>query len=67
MTKINTFLTFIFSLVVSSNQAFANPKGQPYEWQIGFQEAASPLMQELINLHDLVFWIITVITLFVFF
>ncbi len=67
MTKINIFLTFIFSLVVLSNQAFANPKGQPYEWQIGFQEAASPLMQELINLHDLVFWIITVITLFVFF
>lgn len=52
------------SLLFFSNNSFA--KGQPTEWQIGFQEAGSPLMQRLIDLHDFVFWIITAITIFVF-
>ena len=54
-----SFISFIGSDVLS--------KGQPSEWQISFQDAASPLMQKLIDLHDFVFWIITFITLFVFF
>ena len=40
--------------------------GQPEDWQLSFQDPASPLMRELINFHDLVFWIITAITVFVF-
>ena len=40
--------------------------GQPQDWQLSFQDPASPLMRELINFHDLVFWIITAITVFVF-
>ena len=40
--------------------------GQPEKWQLSFQQPASPLMEELIGLHDLVFWIITFITVFVF-
>ena len=59
--KFFTFLTFLFT----ANQIFA--KGQPTEWQLGFQEAGSPLMQQLIDFHDFVFWIITAITVFVFF
>jgi heme/copper-type cytochrome/quinol oxidase subunit 2 len=64
------FKSFFLSLVFFSpfllaSQSFA--KGQPSEWQISFQEAASPLMQSLIDLHDFVFWVITVITVFVFF
>ncbi len=55
---ISIFLTFF------STSAFA--KGQPTEWQLGFQEAGSPLMQQLIDFHDFVFWIITAITIFVF-
>ena len=47
-----------------SSKSFS--KGQPSEWQISFQDAASPLMQNLIDLHDFVFWIITFITIFVF-
>ena len=57
------FLTFLISLF-TANQIFA--KGQPTEWQLGFQEAGSPLMQQLIDFHDFVFWIITAITVFVF-
>ena len=57
---IYTFLTTIgFSNVASAI-------GQPKEWQLGFQEAGSPLMQNLIDFHDFVFWIITAITVFVF-
>ncbi len=56
---------FYFSFILLfSNGLFA--KGQPTEWQLGFQEAGSPLMQKLIDFHDFVFWIITAITVFVF-
>ncbi len=55
-----SFLSFLFI----SNELLA--KGQPTEWQIGFQEAGSPLMQKLIDFHDFVFWVITAITVFVF-
>ena len=63
-----TYLYFIslFSFFLYFSQVEANPKGQPHEWQLSFQEAASPLMQQLIDLHDIVFWIITFITIFVF-
>ena len=63
MCGIMKFFTFLTSLFTAS-QIFA--KGQPTEWQLGFQEAGSPLMQQLIDFHDFVFWIITAITVFVF-
>ena len=56
------YLTFLMILI--STKVFAN---QPSDWQISFQEPASALMRDLVNLHDFVFWIITAITLFVFF
>jgi len=34
-------------------------------WQLGFQEAASPVMERIISFHDLLLWIITLITIFV--
>ena len=37
----------------------------PRPWQMGMQEAASPVEHDIQNLHTLVLWIITVITLFV--
>ncbi len=58
------YLAIALSSIFMSNELLAT--GQPTEWQIGFQEAGSPLMQRLIDLHDFVFWIITVITIFVF-
>lgn len=58
------FILNFFNLFFLSKISLA--KGQPTEWQIGFQEAGSPLMQNLIDFHDFVFWIITVITVFVF-
>lgn len=37
----------------------------PTLWQMGFQPAATPIMRELTNLHNLLLVIITLITLFV--
>lgn len=47
--------------------AFAGPAlaGEPLPWQIGFQEAASPSMERINEFHTGLFWLITVISLFV--
>ena len=37
----------------------------PRNWQLGLQDAASPVAERLHSLHDLVLWIVTVITIFV--
>ena len=37
----------------------------PRPWEMGFQAAASPVMERLTSLHNLVLVIVTVITLFV--
>ncbi len=41
-------------------------EGMAKNWQLSFQEPASPLMEQLVNFHSLVFWIITGVTIFVF-
>ena len=58
------FLVLSSFIFLYANLSIA--KGQPSEWQLSFQEPASPLMEQLISLHDFVFWIITAITIFVF-
>ena len=47
---------------VTAGQAFAQA---PRAWQMGMQAPASPVAQDMVNLHTLVLWIITVITVFV--
>ena len=59
---IKYFTALVFTLITQNVYA----KGQATDWQLSFQEAASPLMSELIGLHDFIFWIITFITIFVF-
>ena len=39
--------------------------GEPTPWQMGLQEAATPLMQSIDDLHDILLIVITLITLFV--
>ncbi len=39
--------------------------GQPKPWEISLQEAATPVMESIISFHNLLLWIITLITLFV--
>ena len=52
---------FLLTLLVSGLAA-AN---QPQPWQMGFQPAASPVMVEINDFHNLLLWITTLITLFV--
>jgi cytochrome c oxidase subunit 2 len=57
------FLTAISSLVgLASHPALAQV---PRPWEMDMQPAGSPMKQEIIDLHNLVLVIITVITLFV--
>ena len=39
--------------------------GQPAPWEYRLQEAATPVMEKIITFHNLLLWIITIITLFV--
>lgn len=39
--------------------------GQPRNWQLGFQEAATPIMRQLSGFHDFLLILCTVVTLFV--
>src|ERR1700730_3610183 len=39
--------------------------GQPTPWQIGLQESASPVMDDVVWFHSFVLWIVTGISLFV--
>jgi len=47
-----------------SGPAFA-VDGQPSDWQLGFQKAATPIMEQITNFHTYVTIIITVIAFFV--
>jgi cytochrome c oxidase subunit II len=39
--------------------------GQPYDWQIGLQKSASEIMDFITAMHTGLFWLITVISIFV--
>ena len=58
------FFLIIISLLITQ-QSFAN---QPKDWQLGFQEAASETMRDIVNFHDkLLLPIIVAISVFVLF
>ena len=39
--------------------------GQPSPWQLGLQQAATPVMDDIVWFHDFLLWLIVAITLFV--
>jgi cytochrome c oxidase subunit 2 len=51
-------------LLAGAGAAFAVPGG-PSPWQLGLQQAASPVMDNIIAFHDFLLYIITAITAFV--
>lgn len=55
------WLLSIFAILVS----FPSFADQPHPWQLGFQEAASPVMEQINSFHNLLLVIITIISLFV--
>lgn len=52
-----------FLLTIISGAAFAD--GIPTEWQLGLQEAASPSMERITDFHNMLLWLITVVSVFV--
>jgi len=69
MTKIRHFLMRAFSLaclaVLSGLVAGPALAQQPTPWQLGFQDAHSPIMERMTSFHDFLLWIIFVISIFV--
>jgi cytochrome c oxidase subunit 2 len=53
---------FVLFLEAWAGQALAD---QPREWQLNFQEAASPLMDRIHSFHTLLIWIIFGVSVFV--
>jgi cytochrome c oxidase subunit 2 len=52
------------ALLAGASAAFAG-LGQPSPWQIGMQDPATPVMQDITSFHNFLLWIITAITVFV--
>jgi hypothetical protein len=67
--RVKTFLSALakvaFPLAALAPAAANAGMGQPSPWQIGFQQAASPIMENIHWFHDFLLVIITLITLFV--
>ena len=59
------FFTGISAFSALAEHAGAVHTGQPVDWQMGFQAAASPVMEGITDFHNMLLVIITVITIFV--
>ena len=52
------------ALLVSPVSAFAG-MGQPSRWQVGLQDSATPIMDDITSFHDFLLWVIAAISAFV--
>jgi cytochrome c oxidase subunit 2 len=52
------------ALLSSAGAALAE-LGQPSPWQLGLQESASPIMDDITSFHDFLLWVIAAISAFV--
>ena len=54
-------------LIANAGAALAQEAGggAAVDWQMGFQDAASPIMRDIIGFHNFMLWLITGITVFV--
>jgi cytochrome c oxidase subunit II len=64
LSRLTASALTVGTLFASAGAALAGV-GQPTPWQLGLQDAASPVMVDIIRFHDFLLWIITGITLFV--
>src|SRR5262245_26918088 len=62
--RVKTFLIALAAAAMAPAAAMAG-LGQPSPWQITFQQAASPIMENIHWFHDFLLVVITLITLFV--
>ncbi len=55
----------IFGTLLLGTGAALAEVGQPSPWQLGLQDAATPVMADIISFHNFLLWIITAISAFV--
>jgi cytochrome c oxidase subunit 2 len=65
MQLLRRFFATLLTSLIGGALAVPAMAQAPRNWQLGMQAPGSPVAQNLQNLHDLVFWIITVVTIFV--
>jgi cytochrome c oxidase subunit 2 len=64
LSRLTAIAVTVVALFAGASAAFAG-LGQPTPWELGLQDAASPVMADIISFHTFVLWIITAITIFV--
>lgn len=63
--RLLTGVAALIGLTALAGSAAAAGLGQPDPWQMGLQQAASPIMERITSLHDWLLWLITAISIFV--
>jgi cytochrome c oxidase subunit II len=63
-SRLTAFAVIIGALLASAVAAFAG-MGQPTPWEMGLQDSASPVMDDVSGFNDFLFWITSAIALFV--
>src|SRR6202167_6641417 len=63
-SRLSAYAMTVGALLASTGMALAGV-GQPSPWQLGLQEAASPVMVDIISFHNFLLCVITAITVFV--
>jgi cytochrome c oxidase subunit II len=58
-------ITALLLTLLSTSGVASAGDGQPSPWQIGLQDAASPVMEDIVWFHDVLLWIISAIAGFV--
>jgi cytochrome c oxidase subunit 2 len=64
LNRLTLWAVAVLGLVTGAGPALAG-LGRPSDWQLGLQQSATPVMDNIISFHDFLLWIITAITLFV--
>ena len=65
MLVLKRFFAFAVTGVILMSGGAALAAGQPEPWQLGLQQGATPVMDNIIWFHNFLLWVITAITLFV--
>ena len=64
LSRLTAVAATVVALFAGAGAAFAG-LGQPTPWELGLQDAATPVMADITSFHTFVLWIVTVITIFV--
>jgi cytochrome c oxidase subunit II len=62
LARLGAFWATLAATALAPAAAFAD---KPQEWEWGFQEPATPVMEAVVQLHDKLLWIIIIISIFV--